>query len=52
MTRGVNPLEQPSEDDEDSACIGATTDPPERTYAAADTDEGPDADQVYGARWT
>lgn len=51
MTPRQDPLETPTPDDEDSPCIGATTDPPERTYAAADTNEGPDADKVYGRRW-
>lgn len=44
-------MEVPTGDDEDSPCIGETTNPPERTYAAADTQEGADADRVYGRRW-
>lgn len=47
-----DPMEVPTGDDEDSPCIGATTDPPERTFVQTDADSGPDADQVYGARWT
>jgi hypothetical protein len=48
----TNPLEQPSADDENSACIGATTDPPESTLVQADAEQGPEADQVYGRRWS
>jgi len=48
--RGNDSLEQPSGDDEDSACIGAES-TPEVTIVQADVQSGPDANQVYGGRW-
>jgi hypothetical protein len=43
-------MEQPSADDEDSACIGAET-TPEVIVVQTDTTSSPEADQVYGRRW-
>lgn len=43
-------LEEPSGDEENSACIGEET-KPESTCVQADASFGPEADQVYGSRW-
>lgn len=52
MTRGrQDPMEQPTEDDQDSPCIGEET-TPEVILVQADTSSGPEADEVYGPRWS
>lgn len=47
-----DPMEVPTGDDEDSPCIGETTDPPESTLVNADVESGPEATAVYGSRWS
>lgn len=50
MGKKPDPMEQPTEDGEDSPCIGAEP-TPETTWVQADVASGPDADEVYGSRW-
>ncbi len=42
-------LEEPTPDDENSPCIGESTEP---ILVQADSNSGPEADEVYGKRWS
>lgn len=44
-------MEEPSGDDENSACIGEDKAPEVTSAVQADVNHGPESDQVYGSRW-